>query len=103
MTTILTQRIDFHRTVLIEKVTRFNPQALQHLQAYSGLLQDHGASGHDAAHGALAMLQGQVLQQASVLSYEDANWLVGALLCFSLTLLFLLNSGRQTRRPAMEH
>lgn len=103
MTTILTQRMDFHRTVLIEKVSAFNPAAVQHLNAYAAVLKGHGAGNHEASYGALQMLQAQVMQQVSVLSYEDVCWLVGALLCASLTLLFLLNSGRRTNRPIMEH
>jgi MFS transporter, DHA2 family, multidrug resistance protein len=103
MTTLLTQRNDFHRTVLIEKVTAFNPQAIQHLQAYGALLKVQGASTYAASHGALQMLQLQIMQQASVLSFEDANWLVGVLLCSSLVFLFLLNSGRRTNKPILEH
>lgn len=103
LTTILSRRIDFHRSVLIEKVNPFNPEAVQHLQSYAGMLAHQGASPHDSLYGGLQVLQLQVMQQATVLSYADLCWVVAVILCFSLTLIFLLNSGRQTTKPIMEH
>jgi DHA2 family multidrug resistance protein len=103
LATILTQRNDFHRAILIEKVTSFSPQAMDHVHAYAALLHQHGASIPASMLGALQMLQLQAMQQAAVLSYEDVNWLVGVLLCSSLALLFLLSSGRRTNTPVLEH
>jgi DHA2 family multidrug resistance protein len=103
MTTLISQRMEFHRTVLIEKVTGYSPAAVKQMGALTSLLQSHGASHHDASHGALGIMQAQVMQQASVLSYEDVCWIVGALLCCSLSLLFLLNSGKRTQKPIMDH
>jgi DHA2 family multidrug resistance protein len=103
MTTLLPQRMEFHRTVLMEKVTAFNPEAVKRLHEFSSMLHSKGVSAIQADHGAIGMLQAQVMQQASVLSYEDVCWLVGALMCSSLTLLFLLHSGKRSQGVVMEH
>jgi MFS transporter, DHA2 family, multidrug resistance protein len=103
VTTLLTQRQDYHRAVLIEKVNLFSPATVQHLQAYAGVFHGQGAGRHESINGALQLLQAQVMQQATILSYEDVCFLVAVLLCGSLSLIFLLNSGRQETRPIMEH
>ena len=103
VTTVLSQRLDYHRMILIEKVTAFNPETMQNLQAYTHVFKGHGTGSHDAVSGALQVLQARVMQQAAVLSYADVCFLVAILLCFSLTFVFLLGSGRQTNRLALEH
>jgi DHA2 family multidrug resistance protein len=100
ITTILEQRNEFHRQVLIEKVTPFNPAAMDAMKSFAGIFLHQGASGQDAMSGARMVANANVLTQASVMSFEDISWLVGVLLCTTLPLLFLLDSGRKTKAVA---
>ncbi len=103
ITTMLARRIEFHRVVLIEKVTPFNQAAVETMNSFAAFFKGHGASPHDAAFGAKMLAHGELLRQASVLSYEDISWLVGVILCGSLVLLFLLDSGRKSSASLAAH
>lgn len=103
ITTMLARRNEFHRLVLIEKVTPFSQASNQIMQAFIGLFRQHGASPHDAEIKARMAANSSVLTQSSVLSYEDISWLVGMLLCCSLPLLFLLGSGKGAKADVSAH
>jgi DHA2 family multidrug resistance protein len=103
ITTLLERRNEFHRQVLIEKVSPFNPAAVDTMNALSGMFQHQGASMHDALNSARMMANVKVLTQASVMSYEDISWLVGVLLISSLPLLLLLDSGKKGKVAAGAH
>jgi MFS transporter, DHA2 family, multidrug resistance protein len=103
ITTLLDRRNEFHRAVLIEKVNPFNPAAVDTLQAFAGIFQQRGASLHEAQTGARMLAHSNVLTQASVMSFEDISWLVGMLLCLSLPLLLLLDSGRKNKEVIIAH
>jgi DHA2 family multidrug resistance protein len=103
ITTILEQRNEFHRQVLIEKVSAFNPAAVDAMKTFGGVFTHQGISMHDAMAGARMIANATVLRQASVLSYEDISWLVGMLLCITLPLLFLLDSGRKGKAVSAAH
>jgi DHA2 family multidrug resistance protein len=94
ITTILDRRNEFHRAVLIEKVSPFNPAAVDTMKSFAGVFQQHGASPHEAEFGARMLANTNVLTQASVMSFEDISWLVGMLLCVTLPLVLLLGSGK---------
>jgi len=100
ITTILVQRNEFHRQVLIEKVTPFSPAAFDAMKSFSGIFTHQGASPHDAMVGARMVANANVLTQASVMSFEDISWLVGVLLCVTLPLLLLLDSGMKGSKAA---
>lgn len=103
ITTLLARRDEFHRMVLIEKVTPFNSAATHGMESFGALFRHHGASPHDAEYGARMLANSSVLTQASVMSYADISWLVGMLLCLSLPLLFLLNSGKSAKAGMAAH
>jgi MFS transporter, DHA2 family, multidrug resistance protein len=103
ITTLLARRDEFHRAVLIEKVTPFNQPAVETLNTFSGLFKSHGASPHNAELGARLLANSEVLRQCSVLSFADISWLVGVLLCASMALLFLLDSGRKSKVSLSAH
>jgi DHA2 family multidrug resistance protein len=60
---------------------------------YTALWVSKGADMH-AAHGkALALLDGGVSLQASVMAFGDTFWAVGALIVCTMPLVFLLGKG----------
>jgi DHA2 family multidrug resistance protein len=103
VTTLLSRRVEFHRIVLIEKITPFNKAAMDTMNSFAAAFKSHGASPHDAEFGARLLANSEVLRQASVLSYEDISWLVGIVLCASLVLLLLLDSGRKSKASLAAH
>jgi DHA2 family multidrug resistance protein len=76
--TLLARRNAFHESVLAQSATPDNP-ALQIL-----IQQLHSAS------AALATMYQQIVTQAGVMAYADAQWALGALTFFLLPLVFVL-------------
>jgi len=103
ITTILDRRNEFHRGVLIEKVNPFNPAAVDTMKSFAGVFQQHGSSPQEAEFGARMLANSNVLTQASVMSFEDISWLVGMLLCVTLPLLLLLDSGKKGKAVVTAH
>jgi MFS transporter, DHA2 family, multidrug resistance protein len=94
MTTFLARREQFHQSVLVEHVTPYSAPTSRMIAT----LQQHALTAHasaaDALHLAQAQVYAMVQTQASVLSYIDAFWVMGAVLTAMLPLLLLL------RKPA---
>ncbi|MBX9725357.1 MAG: DHA2 family efflux MFS transporter permease subunit [Candidatus Obscuribacterales bacterium] len=95
LNTELIRRVDFHRVILIEKVTPFSQDAMSKIHALSGVFEQAGQSGKDATYKATALMNALVVQQATVLSFEDLAWTLGALLIASLPLCLFLSSGKR--------
>lgn len=102
ITTLLTRRCDFHRNVLVEKITPYSQDAMNRLNGLAQLFMQHGQSPHDARFTALHMLDGIVTQQSFLLSYEDMCWLLGILLAASLPLCLILSSGKRKNPEPIE-
>lgn len=102
LTTTLIRRADFHRVVLIEKITPFDREATQHLQSFAGLFANYGQSLHDARNTALRALAGVVGRQSMVLAYEDVIWILAVLLLCSLPLCLMLSSGKRKAAQPLE-
>jgi MFS transporter, DHA2 family, multidrug resistance protein len=95
LATFLTQRTDFHRAVLVEKVTLYSPEAVARLQAAMQLFHHNGFSFADAGARALKALEYQVVVQAASLSYADIAWLLTVFTAGTLPLCLLLTSGKR--------
>ncbi|HEY9788820.1 MAG TPA: DHA2 family efflux MFS transporter permease subunit [Candidatus Obscuribacterales bacterium] len=102
LNTLLVRRADFHRAVLIEKVTPFSSAVTDRLHALSGLWASNGFSPLDAQRHALQMLDGAVQRQALTLSYADISWLVAIALLITLPFVFLLSSGKRASMAGAE-
>jgi DHA2 family multidrug resistance protein len=95
LATVLVRRDDFHRAVLVEKVTPYSVEAMSRLNQMTQAFHHNGWSLADAKEHALHMLGNQVEVQALVLSYADlAAILVMFLLC-TLPFCVLLTSGKK--------
>ena len=93
LATLLIRRTDFHRAVLIEKVTPYSTDTQDRLSVFAGVFQNTGSSVADAAHQGLTMLNSLVQAQAMVISYEDLCWLLGTALLLSIPFSLFLTSG----------
>jgi MFS transporter, DHA2 family, multidrug resistance protein len=76
----LTDHVQYHRVDLLTNVYAGNPLVTTRVQQFTAALAARGYGPVEAHKGALAMLDGQVMKQASMLAYNDAWMLI--LLCF---------------------
>jgi len=90
LTTLLAQRQAFHRLVLVEKVSALGPDTLARVDAYTGRFLSLGTPMAEAHQQALALLDGAVNVQASVMSFNDTFWATAVLILVTLPLVVLL-------------
>jgi DHA2 family multidrug resistance protein len=69
--TYVTNRTQLHRVDLLQNVDPGNPLVQQRLQGMVAMLQSRGYGPTGAVEGAYRMLDGQVQQQATMLSFND--------------------------------
>jgi MFS transporter, DHA2 family, multidrug resistance protein len=102
LATILTQRADFHRAVLVEKVTPYSVEAISRLRELTHAFQDSGCSFADAGIRALKAIEWQVVTQAMSMSYADLAWFLTVFTAGTLPFCLLLTSGK-TKTPVDVH
>jgi DHA2 family multidrug resistance protein len=101
-TSILVRRAQFHQSRLVEGLHPLNPAYGYGLPEMENLLKSGGMRGGTAEPGALELLYGSVLRQASMLSFNDVFWVLSVLFVCLLPLLLLLRRG-SGGRPAVAH
>lgn len=102
LATLVTQRTDFHRVVLVEKVTPYSFEAVNQLKEMTMMFQQSGWSFADALERALKLMETEVMIQAASLSYADISWLLAIFTACTVPLCLLLTSGK-TKAPAEMH
>jgi DHA2 family multidrug resistance protein len=97
------QRTDFHRAVLVEKVTPYSLEAMSRWNQLTHNFMQNGWALADAKARALYQLDNQVITQATALSYADlASVLVMFLLC-TLPFCLLLTAGKKSNSAVEVH
>ena len=94
----LARRTQIHRADLLRNLYPSNPLLRDRLQHLSGSLLAHGLSGPAADRGALASLQGLVMRQATMLSYNDV-WML--ILMFFIVIAPAILLLRRPRGPVV--
>lgn len=90
LSTLLSERMAFHRAVLVEKIGASDPLTLARLDGMAASLVARGVDPTEAPQKAIALLDGMVSKQASVLSFADTFWATGAIVLVCLPLVLLL-------------
>ncbi len=104
LTTMLARREDFHRAILVEKLTSFNSNVTDRIGQLSHLFSQMGSAPFDARAGSNALLNAIVTAQATLLSFEDIFWFLAALFLCSLPVVLLLAKGTDNKaRVASAH
>jgi DHA2 family multidrug resistance protein len=103
LTTLLQQREAFHTTVLLSKLTPYDPETNQRLNQLTGVFQSQGSDAVTAHQQALASLEQLVNTQAAVLSYADIFRFVGIVFLCSLPLLLFLGKGGAGAKAPVGH
>jgi DHA2 family multidrug resistance protein len=102
VTTLLARREQFHQQILGDKLT---PSSWISQQAFARLepfLVHQGFDRVTAAHKAGGLIYGQLQQQAALLSYADAFYLMGILFLLNIPVVFLMRGAEHNRRHRKE-
>ena len=92
VTTQLVRRSQFHQQRLTEAISQYNP-ALQQMMRSLGTAAGPGGSGTTSTQG-LAMLYGQVLRQASAISFLELFHLLGILFLLVTPVVWIMRRPR---------
>jgi MFS transporter, DHA2 family, multidrug resistance protein len=88
--TIVERRTQYHRSVLVPNITGYNPIYLRGRAGFQSHLFQFGFSQAAARRGAAAMASATVNQQATMMAFNDANWLCAVIALAALPLVLLL-------------
>jgi DHA2 family multidrug resistance protein len=100
--TLLEWRSQFHQAILVSHLTQFNPllsQALQNLRSYLQLNLGSVAGSADYAGRAL---YNSLLQQASILAFDDVFYAQAVIFLVLVTILWIINKppiGKNQSQP----
>jgi DHA2 family multidrug resistance protein len=100
VTTGLARRAQFHQAQLVSKLNPANPQFHARLQGLTGLFSSNGAgpgSGPGTAmQHAYALLQANMMRQATMLAYIDNFWVLGIAIGCLIPCVFLIKKAKAT-------
>jgi DHA2 family multidrug resistance protein len=98
VTTGLARRAQVHQVQLVEKLNAANPQFQATLHGltntFSGAGAGPGNGAGTAAQHAYAMLQANVIQQATMLAYIDNFWVLGVVIACLIPCVFLIKKSK---------
>jgi MFS transporter, DHA2 family, multidrug resistance protein len=96
VTTGLARRAQVHQGQLVEKLNAANPQFQSALRGMTGVFSGAGpgSGGSSAQQHAYAMLQGNVIRQATMLAYIDNFWVLGAVIGCLIPCVFLIKKAK---------
>lgn len=90
ITTMLARRAQFHQVHLVEHLTPFDKNFQLAVPQISQMLQDRGFVPSLIDQGSINLIYGQVIRQASMLSFNDAFYLLSTMMMLILPLVLLM-------------
>jgi MFS transporter, DHA2 family, multidrug resistance protein len=90
ITTMIARRAQFHQTRLVEHLTPFDRSYQITSSQLSQIFQQKGFDPVTSQQAGLSSIYGQLLRQASMLSFNDAFYLLSVLMICTFPLLFLI-------------
>ncbi|MGA2958785.1 MAG: DHA2 family efflux MFS transporter permease subunit [Thermodesulfobacteriota bacterium] len=103
VTTLLVRRAQFHQDHLAQHLTIFDRNLQLTLPQISQLLQEKGFANSLFNQGGLGMIYNQLLRQASMLSFNDAFYLLSILMVLILPLVLLMRGGKESTSSVSVH
>jgi len=103
LTTLIHIRQGFHRSNLLEHVNNYNPAFVERFNMLIKNFMSKGFSGLDAEHMATKAMEGTIIKQTLLLTYDDAYWVAGLIMLFSIPLLYLQKFKKNVDIPADMH
>ena len=95
MTTFLARRSQVHQNQMISHVSTFSHQTWNMWHGMMSWFQSHGSNSVEASRKALGAMYGMVQQQAMMLSFVEAFWVMGVIFLCMAPLLLLLRNPRK--------
>jgi DHA2 family multidrug resistance protein len=89
LTTIIHTRQALHRNNLLVNINQNNPIFTDRFNGYVHAFMAKGSSMIDATKMAYQAMEGVIIRQSLLLTYDDAYWLSGLVMLFSIPLLYL--------------
>ncbi|MDN5288936.1 MAG: family efflux transporter permease subunit [Mucilaginibacter sp.] len=89
LTTLIHIRQAVHRNNLLSYINPYNPLYTERFNSYMQAFQAKGKSFSDATRMALGAINNAVDRQSSLLTYNDAYWVVGVVMLCAIPLVFL--------------
>ncbi|HTW58249.1 MAG TPA: DHA2 family efflux MFS transporter permease subunit [Terriglobales bacterium] len=94
VTTMLDRRTQIHLTNLSSNLSLANPALRTMIAGASSAMRAHGASAAGATQQAYALIQAQIIGQATMLSYIDCFWFLGVAILLMVPTVFLMKKSR---------
>ncbi len=103
LTTLIHVRQGYHRTNLLTNVNEFNPAFTDRFNAFIHNFMGKGYSYLDAKLLATKAIEGTIMKQTLLLTYNDAYWVAGMIMLCSIPLLYLQKFKKNVNIPADVH
>jgi DHA2 family multidrug resistance protein len=100
LSTLITNREHLHSVRIGSTITAASPQLAGRLDALTNMLLGKGLDPVTAGRTALKILNGSVSEQAFLMAYGDAFFVVGAVMAASVLLLFFVCKPKQLAQEA---
>jgi DHA2 family multidrug resistance protein len=94
VTTLLARRTQFHQARLSENLNGGSEPLQRMLQGLIATFTRAGLDAATASQKAYAMVQANVIRQATMLAYVDCFWLLGAIIICLVPVVFLMKRAR---------
>jgi DHA2 family multidrug resistance protein len=101
VTTMLARRAQLHQVNLVEHLTPFDTSYQLTLSRAEQFLQHMGFDVSTAQQGSLSVIHGQLLRQASMLSFNDVFYLISITMICVLPLVFLMKRVKLIKSAGM--
>ena len=103
LTTIIHIRTSVHRNNLITYINPYNNAYNDRMNMLQQSFIARGKSAYDALHMAYAAIEGAVTRQSLLLTYDDAYYISGLVMLFSIPLLYLQPFKKNVKVPTDVH
>ncbi len=103
MTTFLARRGQLHTNHLVGHVTPYSQGTQQTLAGMQAWFHSRGADSFTALRRAYAGLWGMVQQQAAMMSFVEAFWVLAAIFFALIPLVFIMRTGQGKHAPPEKH
>jgi MFS transporter, DHA2 family, multidrug resistance protein len=94
VTTLLARRTQFHQVRLSENLSAANPQFQSALHGITSTFSGGGSGPGTALQQAYALMQANVIRQATMLAYIDNFWLLGVVIFCLIPCVFLIRKAK---------
>ncbi|HBU06012.1 MAG TPA: EmrB/QacA family drug resistance transporter [Nitrospiraceae bacterium] len=95
ITTMIARRAQFHQVRIVDHLTPFDAAYQAASSKAAQLFQYRGVPGSESADAGLSAIYNQLLRQASMLSFNDAFYMLGVLLICTLPLVLFMKTAKR--------